>query len=150
MHTFGRLFCGLSLLPLALLAGCGPDPMPFNLVPVHGKVVYDDGSLIKTGSMTVTFNPIDAAPVGKMTPPGAQASVNVEDGTFSEVTTRRPGDGVLLGRHKVVVISFNPRADGRPVVSNAVPAKYRKAASTPLEIEVTEPNQLVEIKVSKR
>jgi len=139
-----------ALFILAMGAGCQRE-MPFDVVPIQGKVTYEDGSPIKTGSITIAFNPIDVPTVDKMTPPGGRGAINVNDGTFSEVMTRRPGDGVLVGRHKVVVISFNPRSDGRPVVSDAIPAKYHKLSTTPLEIEVKpETGQFFEIKVSKK
>jgi len=130
-------------------AGCRRE-MPFDLVPIHGKVAYDDGSLIKAGSITVTFNPVDAPTEGGVTPPGAQTQVNVEDGTFTAITTRRPNDGVLLGRHKVAVMSFDARADGRPVANDAVPDRYRKAHTTPIEIDITAPDQFVEISVARK
>jgi hypothetical protein len=38
-------------------AGCGTSEMPFDIVPVHGKVTYDDGSLIPADSILVAFNP---------------------------------------------------------------------------------------------
>lgn len=69
--------------------------MPFDLVPISGEVTYDDGAPIKASSIAVTFNPIDATSVGEMTPPDAQTSVNVQDGAFSSVTTRSPGDGKI-------------------------------------------------------
>jgi len=124
--------------------------MPFDLVPIHGKVAYDDGTLIKAASITVTFNPVDAPTEGGMTPPGAQTQLNVQDGSFAGVSTRRPNDGVLLGRHKVAVLSFDARADGRPVASGAVPERYRKAHTTPIEIEITAPDQFVEISVARK
>jgi hypothetical protein len=129
--------------------GCHSE-MPFELVPISGKVTYDDGGLIEAGSIVITFNPVDAPTEGGLTPPGAQAEVNVQDGAFAGATTRRPGDGVLVGRHKVVVLSYDPRADGRPVASKAVPDKYRKVDSTPLTVEILEANQFVEIKIARR
>ena len=137
---------GLSLT--LVLVGCHKD-MPFDLIPINGKVTYEDGGRIDAGSIVVTFNPVDAPTEGGVTPPGAQAQVNVQDGAFSGVTTRRPGDGVLVGRHKVVIMSFDPRADGRPVASKAVPEKYRKVDTTPLVVEISEANQFVEIKVTR-
>jgi hypothetical protein len=141
---------GILLVVLAAAVGCSNE-MPFDVVPISGKVTYDDGALIKTGSISLTFNPIDAQAVDKMTPPGGHASVNIADGTFSDVMTRRPGDGVLVGRHKVVVASFDARADGRPVPSDAVPPRYHKLATTPLEIEVKPAEgQFFAIKVARK
>jgi hypothetical protein len=124
--------------------------MPFDVVPVNGKVTYEDGSLIKAGSILVTFNPVDVPRKGKMAAPGGQTYVNVEDGTFAGVTSRRQDDGVVLGRHQVVVVSFETGPTGMPVPSNAVPAKYRKTATTPLEVEVTSPDQFIDLKISKK
>jgi hypothetical protein len=137
------------LLILGTSFGCHRE-MPFDLVPVNGKVAYDDGGLIKAGSIVVTFNPVDAVTVDGVTTPGAQTSVNVADGSFADVTTRRPGDGLIRGRHKVVVLSYDARADGRPVPNKAVPVRYRKVDATSLEVDVTEPNQFIEIKVARR
>ena len=117
---------------------------------MHGKVTYEDGGPIEAGSITVTFNPVDAPTEGGITPPGAQTQVNVKDGTFSGVTTPpRPDDGVLVGRHKVVVLFVRPPRRRRPVASKAVPDQYRKVDTTPLEVEVVEANQFIEIKVAR-
>ena len=58
-------------------------------MPVHGKVTYEDGSLIAADSILVTFNPIISEEKGKMVPPGGQTNVNVQDGTFSAVSSHR-------------------------------------------------------------
>lgn len=130
-------------------AGCNSD-MPFELLPVHGKVTYEDGSLIPAGSILVTFNPIPEGPVGPITAPGGKTQVNVADGTFAAMTSRRPEDGVVAGRHKVVVVSFEEGANGMPKPSAAIPAKYRLESTTPIEVDVTAPDQFIEIKVSKK
>jgi hypothetical protein len=139
----------LPVLALAAIVGCYSD-MPFDVVPVQGKVTYDDGTLIKSDSVLVMFNPINAERKGKMVPPGGQASVNMHDGTFSAVSTRRKADGVVVGRHKVVVVSFETDRNGNPVPSNAVPAIYRKVSTTPLEIDVKSTNQFLEFKLSRK
>jgi hypothetical protein len=148
-----RASCNLVVFALAGMlgaaCGCGSD-MPFELLPVHGKVTYDDGSLIKAGSILVTFNPVGGERQGAMTTPGGQAKVNVADGTFAAVSTRRPDDGLAAGRHKVVVVSFEPGGDGMPKPSAAVPPQYRKVTTTPLEVDVNSADQLIEIKVSKK
>lgn len=124
--------------------------MPFDLVPIHGKVTFEDGSRIDAESLLVTFNPIPSGPTGPMTAPGAKTQVNVADGTFAAVSTRRSNDGITTGRHKVVVVSLKKGPNGMPVATNVVPAKYQKETTTPLEIEVSSANQFVEIKVSKK
>jgi hypothetical protein len=141
------LIAGLSIF--AITTGCGSS-VPFDFVPVHGKVTYDDGSLIEADSILVTFNPIAAEEKGRMVPPGGQTNVNVTDGTFSAVSSHRKDDGVAVGRHKVVVVAFKKGPNGMPVPTPAVPAAYRKESSTPLEIEVDSNNQFLDLKISRK
>jgi hypothetical protein len=138
---------GLSII--ASIPGCGSS-VPFDFVPVQGKVTYEDGSLIQADSILVTFNPITEGEKGKMVPPGGQTQVNVADGTFDAVSSHRKDDGVAVGRHKVVVVSFKKAPNGMPVPSPAVPPAYRKVSSTPLEIEVDSSNQFLDLKVSRK
>ncbi len=138
----------LAAAHCCLLAGCGSST-PFKLLPVNGKVTYDDGSLVKAESLRVEFNPATVA-TGPVTTPGGTTQVNVADGTFAAVTTRRTGDGLAPGRYKVVVVPFKKGPKGGPTPTTAVPAKYQKETTTPLEIDVSEANQFIEIKVSKK
>ncbi len=139
-----------ALLPiLFFVAGCGSDN-PFDLLPVEGKVTYEDGSLIPAQSMLVTFTPIEAKREGKMVAPSGQTQVNVADGTFAGVTSRRKNDGLVKGKYQVVVVSFAEGPDGLATPNNAVPPRYRKLATTPLQIDVDSKNQFIEIKVSKQ
>ena len=63
------LIAGLWLL--ASVSGCG-SKVPFEIVPVHGKVSYEDGSLIPADSILVTFNPTLKGEKGKTVAPGGQ------------------------------------------------------------------------------
>jgi hypothetical protein len=123
--------------------------MPFDIVPVHGKVTYEDGSLIPGDSIRLEFAPAEA-PKGPITPPGGVAQVNVADGTFAAVTTRRTNDGIIPGRYKVVVVPFKEDAKGNPQPTSATPAEYQKETTTPLEVDVTSADQFIEIKVNKK
>jgi hypothetical protein len=139
----------LGLIAVAVVSGCNSD-MPFDVVPVQGKVTYEDGSLIKADSILVTFNPVKSEEHGKLVPPGGQTYLNVQDGTFSAVSSRRANDGVVAGRHKVVVVSFKNRSGGNPVPTDAVPADYRKVSTTPLEIDVDSDTEFIDLKVRNR
>lgn len=134
---------------LASISGCG-SKVPFSIVPVHGKVMYEDGSLIPADSILVTFNPIHDGEKGKMAAPGGQTNVNVQDGTFSAVSSHRANDGLAVGRHKVVVVAFKKGPDGKTGPSPAVPAVYRSESSTPLEVDVASSDQFLELKISKK
>jgi hypothetical protein len=144
----GRCCAIGTLVSLACCGGCGSD-MPFDLMPVHGKVTYEDGGLIKADSVLVTFNP--AGPVtGPVTPPGGSARLNVADGTFAAVTTRRTDDGIVAGRYKVVVVPFDKDANGNPRPTKAVAAKYQKESTTPIEVDIDAAEQFIELKVSQK
>ena len=140
------LIAGFAIL--AGIPGCGSS-VPFDFVPVHGKVTYEDGSRIEADSILVTFNPILSGEKGKTVPPGGQTNVNVQDGTFSAVSSHRKDDGVAVGRHKVVIVSFKKGPNGMPAPTAAVPPVYRSMNSTPLEIEVDTKDQFLELKVRK-
>lgn len=153
MNNSGSLQCALThsaaLWIVVSAVGCGSN-VPFDFVPVHGKVVYEDGSLIPADSILVTFNPVRAEEKGKVVAPGGQTSVNVSDGTFSAVSSHRPNDGVAVGRHKVVVVSFKKGPNGSPVPTAAVPPVYRNESTTPLEVDVHSNDQFLELKISKK
>jgi predicted small lipoprotein YifL len=139
---------GAALCMFAAISGCG-SKVPFDFVPVHGKVTYEDGSRIPADSMVVTFNPI-VQEKSKMSPPGGQTQVNVQDGTFSAVSSHRANDGVAVGRHKVVVMAFEKGPGGSSVPSSAVPLTYRNESTTPLEIEVDTADQFLDLKVRRK
>jgi len=145
----GPLFSDFLLLCLAaLLSGCGGGA-PFDVVPVSGKVTYQDGSLIQADRIVVTFVPQDVPSAGKDAAAAATGDVNVADGTFSGLTTQKHHDGAIIGRHKVLVQSFEtgPAGVGEPTA--AVPARYAKAATTPLEVEVSSGNRYFELGIDK-
>jgi hypothetical protein len=137
-----------ALCVFAIIPGCG-SKVPFDFAPVHGKVTYEDGSRIPADSMVVTFNPI-VKEKSKMSPPGGRTQVNVQDGTFSSVSSHRKDDGVAVGRHKVVIMAFEKGPGGSSVPSAAVPSVYRNESTTPLEIEVGSEDQFLELKVRRK
>jgi hypothetical protein len=85
-----------------------------------------------------------------MVPPGGRTNVNVQDGTFSTVSSYRKDDGLALGRHKAMVVAYKKGPNGPSAPSTEVPAIYGKEATTPLEVEVESNDQFLEIKVSKK
>jgi predicted small lipoprotein YifL len=122
------------------LAGCGSDG-PFEYVPVHGKIAFDDGTAIPAGGMVLQFKAIDAQPVGEMTPRIAQAQVD-GNGTFTAATSYRYGDGLIPGKHKVA-IQFATDAKGNLLI----PDDYVSLATTPLVVETGDGN--IDIKVPR-
>ena len=137
--------CALLALSAALLSGCGGSE-PFKLVPVSGKVTYDDSSLIPAKRIVVTFLPQVEAADAKTHPRPGQAEVNVVDGTFSFMTTRQAGDGATAGPNKVLIASY----DDRENPTDHVPLIYRNAETTPLKIDVGKDPQPFNLRVKRK
>jgi hypothetical protein len=126
------------------LLGCGGGAAPFGVVPVKGKVTYDDGTVISASKLQVNFIS-QTPPKGKEHPRPGAAAVNVADGSFPYVTTWDPMDGAVTGKHKVTVQAY----DAMEQISAAVPAEYGDPAKTPLEVEVKSGMAPLELKVKK-
>ncbi|MCS7306326.1 MAG: hypothetical protein NZ602_14610 [Thermoguttaceae bacterium] len=126
------------------LVGCGSSE-PFDTIPVSGTLMYEDGSLIPAPQIQVIFIP-QVPPVDKKTyPRPGLAYVNPKDGTFANVTSHQAGDGVVVGRAKVVVKTLDER--GNPTAH--VPKEYQEVSTTPLEVEVSKENRQFTFKIKK-
>lgn len=139
---FGRLAAAAVAL-VVVVAGCD-DGNPFGMVKVSGTATYEDGSPIPGEVVTVIFYPQTDPLDPKTHPRPAKAYVDKE-GKFIEASTASWGDGVIAGPQKVMVQSMD--ANERP--TGAVPREYTDADTTPLEMEVTHKNRVLEIKVPK-
>jgi hypothetical protein len=117
-----RLLTGLLLA----IAGCG-QRAPYTIVPVSGTVTYDDGTSIPGARVVVTFVPQIEAVNPKEFPRSGTTDLK-PDGSFSEVTTWKHGDGVIPGAQKVTVISV----DERMQPTGAVDPIYSRIDTTPL------------------
>ncbi len=127
-----RLLPMLLMLP-AFCSCCGSSD-PFAYVPVSGKITYEDGSLIPAARLRLTFVSQSEAIDEKTHPRPGVAEVNVSDGTFDAVTSRRYGDGIVRGKHKVTVLAMD--ANEQPI--GVVPAIYQDENTTPLEVDTAE------------
>lgn len=113
------------------LGGCGGGT-PFDYVPVSGKVTYEDGSPIPAPGLRLYFYPQDVKPVGEAYPPSAAAVVS-PDGAFASATSRKYGDGLVPGKHKVALF-FATDAKGNLLVNK----KYTSGGTTPLVIDTAD------------
>jgi hypothetical protein len=121
----------LSLVVVALV-GCGPNE-PFTHAQIHGKVTYEDGTPIEAHRVRLIFEP-QTPPIDQKTHPRPGETDLAADGTFSDVSSHKYGDGVVVGKHKVVVIPL----DDQERETNAVPKEYKRADTTPLEIDTAD------------
>lgn len=123
---------GMAAVLLAGLSGCGGGD-PFGVVPVSGKVTYDDGSLIPAERIAVTFVPQAEAKDQKTFPRLGKADVDVKTGEFKAVTTNTYGDGATLGKHRIQIQARNKSG----TVSPLVPSVYEDPVASPIgEVEV--------------
>ena len=137
-----RKACGLQLLAvfcLLTLSGCWSDE-PFEYVKVHGKVSYEDGSLISAGRLDLHFFRQGNAPEGKHWPRPGVAYVDIASGEFDSVTSHMVGDGLVPGKYKVVL-------GPAPLSPSVAPPEYGNMNKTPLEIDTA--NSPFELKVRK-
>jgi hypothetical protein len=118
----------LLLIAIALLcaaAGCGSrEPV----AQVAGKIDMKDSSLQNAGIRMVRFEPTTDTP--SATRKGASGVIE-KDGSF-KVYTRRPGDGIQLGKYAVTFAFFRGAMDQKSLI----PAKYTTAATTPYQVVI--------------
>ncbi len=117
----------------ALLFGCrGGDP--FEYVPVSGSVTYEDGSAIPIDGLVLTFTPVGGAIDKKTHPRPGIAKVDRATGAFAQASSRKFGDGLVRGKHKVSLTVFNQGM----LPPSLVPAEYCDPEKTPLEVDADE------------
>ena len=134
---------GMACLVVSVAVGCS-NGAPYDIVAVSGTVKYEDGSLIPAESIMLKFAPL-AAPIDPKTHPRKGiAQVNVSDGTFEYVTTHKHADGIVAGKHKVLVVAY--AKDGMSA-DELIPKEYDNPATTPIEINASD--SPLEIKVRK-
>lgn len=142
---FSRSIFQLALLTLgAVSLGCKGEMFP--IVPITGKVTYDDGSLINAGMLQVQFVPTQEPVEGKFHPPQSGADVEVSTGEFKECRMRNGKLGVLKGKHKVLIISLSK--DGFKKTFE-VPKEYHSVETTPLTVDIEKKDQVVTLTVPK-
>ena len=114
-----------------LVLGCGKSGEPFGIVPVEGKVTYEDGTPIP--NVFVQFVP-ETPPLDAKTVPRPGVASITDDGTIELVTTYNFGDGVVVGKHKVIVYSKTPNGQR----TKDVDPKYGTASTTPLIVDTAD------------
>lgn len=118
------------LILSCLLLGCGSSG-PFSYMPVSGKISYDDGSPLPS-ELTLVFIAQDAPEVKNSVPRAGIANVNAS-GVFDCVTSHKFGDGLIPGKHKVVIQL--PRGQStQPIVRQ----EYTSDETTPLIVDTAD------------
>ena len=130
-----RIATAACLLPLLsiVFAGCGSGD-PFEYVQVSGRVSYEDGTLIPAAKLRVTFIPEMQAIDARTHPRAGMAYVNVADGSFDNFTSHLPGDGVVPGKHRVLIVALDETEELSPLV----PREYYSGSQTPLIVDTAD------------
>jgi hypothetical protein len=118
------------------ISGCG-RAHPFDMEQVSGVVTYDDGSLIPAERIVIRFEPLSEAASEQVHPKAATSVVDPADGSFGKLSTFRYGDGVVSGRHKVLLVAVSGGGTGanpKPLV----PPEYGDPDKTPLEVDTSD------------
>ena len=119
---------------LLALAGCGGP----RLHPVHGKVTWDDGTEARelAGGLVICESADGHV--------GARGDIE-QDGSF-QLTTYKPGDGLLPGKHRVAVVEYSPR---EPPPPPKIDRTFSSVEASGLEINVDRPTKDVTLKVRR-
>lgn len=131
MFALRRSWAVGLLLSVICLAGCSQSG-PFPVTQVTGQVKF--AKPVGADRVVIRFIPQVSAE-GKSSAIPAEGSVDPASGACSGLTTLTPGDGAIVGRHKVILIALKNGPDGEKPV-DTVPPKYRDPKTTPLEYEV--------------
>ncbi len=126
------------------MTGCSGSNDPFSYATVSGKVTYEDGSIIPANNIKVSFVS-ESPPAGNKYPRPGWALVDEKTGKFGCPTSHTPFDGLVRGKHKVVItVASGPQ----PLPANLVPPEYADPKKTPLEADTADPNSF-NLKVHK-
>jgi hypothetical protein len=121
-----RLWLVVGVLCLMATLGCGGRP---GTAQVKGRVLFKDGTVPKGDVCVVRLQPAADSPAEIRK--AASGDINA-DGYF-EAFTRKPGDGVFLGKYDV---TFSVLGDFNNSSSSLIDQKYTKAATTPHHITI--------------
>jgi hypothetical protein len=118
------------LISLICVAGCNSQA-----IPIHGQVVFKDGSNLPTSGQVI-FESVN------LDPPVEAKGFFDKDGNF-ELTKFKGGHGVTAGEYKVAVICNVPDDRGQmspqefKKASNPIDPRFRSASSSPIKIAVS-------------
>jgi hypothetical protein len=115
------------------LAGCGGP----SLYSVRGKVVWENGGEARelAGGLVICESANGV---------GARGDIE-KDGSF-RLSTYKPGDGVLPGKHRVAVVEYSPR---EPAPPPSIDRAFSSLATSRLEINVERKTNEVILKVRR-
>ena len=115
------------------IAGCGGGG-PYGTKKITGTILYDDGSVIPADRIELRFISQEPPVDSKTYPKPGLVDVNVTDGTFSDVSTYRYGDGIIKGKHKIAAMSL----DAKNMPTTSIPLEFNSPDTSTLEVDSSE------------
>lgn len=126
----------LTILAVTMVAGCSRGP--YEMQQVTGRVVYEDGSAVP-GKLGIRFQSLEA-PIDERTHPRPGYAYTDEQGAFTTVTTYKHADGVVRGKHKLLI----GEVEG---LGTLIDPKYGDPNASPIEVDTSDAP--FEIRVSR-
>lgn len=125
----------------AIATGCNKEP--FSHIQVSGKLRYEDGSPIPCDGIALTFLSQTPPKDPKTYPRPGVVVIDKDTGEFKHVTTHKYNDGLIVGKHKVLVTNMS----GTPLPAAIVPPEYADSEKTPLTVDTAD--QPFDLRVTK-
>jgi hypothetical protein len=132
--TAAGIICLLTAAAILSFIFSGSKDDLYYYSRVAGSVLYEDGQAIPADTLMLTFIPLAQPKSPRIHPRPGLAAVDPNTGTFKSASSRRPGDGLVQGRHRVLVTGNNRL----PLTYDLVPIEYTDFKTTPLEIDTDE------------
>jgi hypothetical protein len=126
MECRDKFWFAALILCLAGATGCGGRA---GTAQVSGRVVFKDGTVPRGDVCVVRFQPADDSPAKIR----KAASGEIERDGWFQAYTRKPGDGVFLGRYDV---TFSVLQDATDSSTSLIDPKYTKAKTTPYHVTI--------------
>lgn len=130
MQRLGKWVVAVWLL--STLAGCNDGP--FSYTPVSGKITYEDGELIPAATIKLTFVSLETPKDPNIRPRPASTGVNIKTGEFGSPTSVKAHDGIVAGRHRIVIDTWNDKGESNTLLD----PEYNHPDNSPLVVDTAD------------
>jgi hypothetical protein len=140
----------VTFAAVTILAASGCPSKGPKVVKVAGTVKYKDGTFIplpepgaKARSPIINFTPVGEAAAGQ---PKKGAGGAIDANGHFEVTTFKPGDGLIPGKYQAAIVAQKTYGDSK---SSLVPEKYTNPKTSGLDFDIQSAKTDIVIELDK-